>query len=549
MNNDIKFGSSAREVLRKGIAVAGGVAVRTLGPGGSNVKKSEYGSARNTKDGYYAIKGLKVKDAAENEGIAILQSASDTLNTEVGDNTTTVMVLSDNMTEAAQKVLSVGSCNRNELCSGLQWGCEYSIKVLREHAVQVSGPEMVARVATVSSNGNADIGNRIAEIHGKLGNPLIHVELSNSTETTHEVVAGLKVDRGYISPYFITNTAKSICEFERPLVLVCKEKISTVSSVVPILEHAVNANKPLFIVAEDVCGEALAAMIVNKLRGGIKVAAIKAPSFGSDRDAVLQDIATLTGAQVISSEVGRSLENAVECLGEASSVVVSKDDACIVNAEANRDLVRARCDQIALEIAQTKTQYEREKLEERFSKLMYGVAVVRVGGDNEVHAKELKDLVEDAVCAARAAKEEGIVAGGGATYSWIANALRNELPGLRGTRHHDWIRGVEIVVEALSAIEHNILMNAEQCRDRVAQIKNTLQDRRAAGRVIPGYDARKHELRDDMIAEIMDSVKGVRLCIGTAIRNTIDFVNTDVLITELPEEKDAAAGPGAGRMY
>jgi chaperonin GroEL len=546
MNKEVKFDLDALKEVCAGCEQVKDVALRTLGPGGSTVLLDEYGQLRSTKDGWTAIKGIDVKDRARNMGISLLKQASERLNTLVGDNTTTVVVLSGLMIEGVRQALSVGECNRNQLRIGMDWARDKAFELLRRRSVEAKSPEMLAHVATVSSNGDTDIGRRIADVYSKLDNALIRVELSNSTETTHKVVDGFEVSRGYISHHFVTNHAKGVCEFDRPLVLIHKAKLDSVQAVVPVLQHAAATNRPLLVIAEDIGGEVLATMIINKIRGGLKIAAIKAPGFGSDRDAILQDIAVLTGGTVIASDTGHSLEDAHACFGSATSVVIDKDKTCIINSESDKSKVAARCAEIERELDAATSQYERGNLDERLSKLKYGVAVIEVSGDNETHAKERKDLVEDAVLAVRAAREEGIVAGGGTTYSCISAALLRDLRS-RLEDHRDWVRGAHIVIEALAQVEHHILMNALQCRDEVAKIKNILREKRGDDtNSAYGYDAREQQIREDMLSKIMDSTKGVYNCINESVACAKTVANMRAVVVDAPSDDKESENPHLG---
>lgn len=571
-NKIIYFHEEARNKMLQGIKLAGKVAKVTLGPGGLEIRKSEqYGPGfRATKDGFTGLRDLELKDPGEQAGVSMVLSVTSDINNNVGDGTTTASVLTSGMIEAVERSISDHS-NIKWVCSGLEWARDRAFETLRGCKVAVTDSQSIKHVATVAANGDERVGEIIATVHEKIGNGSIDVSVSNSTDTSYEIVDGFEIDKGYISSYFLTDFKREVCELDKPFVLVTEEKISSVEPIVPILQHVSSTGSSLIIIADDVEGEALTTIVLNKLRAGLKVCAIKAPEFGQRKSAILQDIATLTGARVIAQNVGLTLKDAQECLGRASSVKVFKDRASIINADVDKTAINARCEEIQGEIDRTQSSYDQKHLQTRFDKLKYGAAVIRVGGNNEESMKAHKDLVEDAVLAVKAAVEEGIVPGGGATYACIAAQITKELQEIRHTKSECWTSGAKAFVSALQTIESTILENALQSHDEVSQVKNQLQSKRtqsisvaknskaADGGVILeainaenirfvrcGYDARAQEYQDDMLAEgIIDTAKGAFYCIQKSTAMTISFLTTGALILDMPEKEDSNPGtPG-----
>jgi chaperonin GroEL len=554
----IDFHRDARNKLAKGVHYAGALARVTLGPGGLEVKKSKSYDPESfdmTKDGITALRGLTVEDPTEQLGVAMIVGASSRVNTDVGDNTTTCAVLASEMIKHVSNLLTE-DCDINQISAGIEWARNRALSLLNQCAVDVDSTDGIRHVATVAANGDENIGKIIANVHQKIGNGSIAVELSNSTETDYAIVDGFEFDAGAISPYFITNHKKQTCELDKPLVLVSEEKISALEPLLPLLQHVASTGSSLLVIAEDVEGEALSTFIINKLKVGFKVAAIKAPGYGARKTALLQDIAALTGAKVISSTLGNQLKDAQNYLGKATSVKIEKDKTSLINLDADKTAVEARCAQIQDELLTSTSEYDRKQLQERHDKLKFGAALIRVGGVNEEFMKAHRDLVEDAVLAVKAAVAEGIIAGGGSTYTAIATRLALESETLSSDTQR--YLAARAFITALEQIEDAILTNAIQSTRRVAGIRTELENKRngvccanactaAAGSSTTtsvrshaqiGYDARRKVHCDDMIAHgVIDSKRGARRCIEEAAAQAISFVRTGATIVELPEKK------------
>ena len=423
----IDKGTQARDKLLKGIKVAADTVSVTLGPRGRNVIiEKSFGAPKITKDGVSVAKEIELEDKVENLGVQVLKEAASKTNDRAGDGTTTTIVLGESIAREGVKAVTAGM-NPMDLKRGIEAASEKVLNEIKKASKKISSSEEISQVATISANGDADIGKKIAKAFEKVGKDgVITVEEANKSDAFEvDVVEGMNFDRGYISPYFVTNSEKMTTELEDPYILVFEKKISNLQQMLKLLEEVVQSSKPLLVIAEDIEGEALATLIVNKLRGGLKVAAVKAPGFGDRRKAMLEDIAILIGAQLISEDLGHKLENVtLSDLGTAKKVFISKDDTTIVNGAGKKSAIKSRCDQIKAQIDETSSDYDKEKLEERLAKLAGGVAVLKVGGITEVEVKEKKDRVEDAYHATKAAIAEGIVPGGGCTLLYASEVLR-----------------------------------------------------------------------------------------------------------------------------
>ena len=558
MSKEVNFGAEVRSLIAEGVDLATRVLLKTLGPAGGCVAISEsYGGVKDTKDGASAIESLEVSPGYKvnnrevgnyvNVGIHAVKSATSQMDLAVGDNTTTGGVLTGFMIKAVNEALSKRSLNARVLCTGLDWAKTEALKVLKEITVPVTS---IGHVATIAANGDEEIGSMIADIHSKVGDAAVTVKLSNSINTTYEVVDGFEIDRGFISPYFATDN-KNTCELENPYVLITDKKISSIQEILKLLQAVMQQGRALLIIAEDVDGDALAALVVNKIQRGLKVAAIKAPSFGEKRKALLQDIAVLTGATFFCDEMGMSLENTqLESLGQATSVKISRDKTCIINSQANKAVLERRCEQILNEVKNAANNYDRDTAQERFNKLKHGAAVLHVGGDSEAQAKTRKDLVEDAVKAARAAVKSGIVPGAGASYCYISNKVKQIADDLHKSSncHKAWLEGVEIFVNSLKKIQHNIILNALHEISEVSIIEDRLDEQRTkANKCTIGYDARNNCISNNLIESgIIDASQGPENAITIAVDSAKRFASTEVCMVNLPTN-DKDMGP-AGLM-
>lgn len=533
-------GSEAREGILRGFLKASDTVGTTLGPKGRNVViEKSFGAPKVTKDGVTVAKEIELADKYENLGAQLLKEAANKSNDNAGDGTTTTSVLAGQIAKEGIKAVTAGM---NPM--GIRRGIEKATKIVSEEiqkmSKEVSTSEEIEQVATISANGDSDIGKKLAEAFEKVGKDgVVTVEEANKSDGFEaEVVEGMHFDRGYLSPYFMTNSEKMTCEFENPYILLVEKKVDNLQSMVPVLESVAKAGKPLLIIAEDVEGEALATLVVNKLRGGLKVAAVKAPGFGDRRKAMLEDIAIVTGGQVISEDLGHKLENTTtEELGTAKKVIITKDDTTIVSGAGDTSAIEARCGAIRAEIAETSSDYDKEKLEERLAKLAGGVAVLRVGGITEVEVKEKKDRVEDAYHATKAAIAEGIVPGGGCTLLYAAKALES----VTGA-DEDEQAGINIVRKALWAPVKRIVENAGQDGSLVV---SKLWEGTDNNRI---YDAQSNEYVDAFKAGIVDPTKIVRTAIQSAASVSGLLVTTEAAITDLPSEANDNAGAPAGGM-
>jgi len=517
---DVKFAVDARDRMLRGVDILANAVKVTLGPKGRNVViEKSFGAPRITKDGVTVAKEIELTDKFENMGAQMVREVASKTNDMAGDGTTTATVLAQAIVREGVKSVAAGM-NPMDLKRGIDIAVEAVVEDIKGRAKKITTSEEVAQVGTISANGEKEIGTMIAEAMKKVGNEgVITVEEAKSLETELEVVEGMQFDRGYLSPYFITNADKMICEMESPFILLFEKKLSGLQAMLPVLEAVVQSGKPLLIVAEDVEGEALATLVVNKLRGGLKVAAVKAPGFGDRRKAMLEDMAILTGGQLISDDLGIKLETVtLDMLGKAKRVIIQKEATTIVDGAGKKKDIEARCQQIRQQIEETSSDYDREKLQERLAKLAGGVAIIKVGGATEVEVKERKDRVDDAMHATRAAVEEGIVAGGGTALLYAIRSLDK----LR-TGNDDQKVGVEIVRRALQAPLRQIAENSV------------------------GFDAQKGDYVNMIKAGIIDPVKVVRTALQDAASVAGLLITTEAMVAEKPEKK-APPMPGGGGM-
>jgi chaperonin GroEL len=536
---DVKFAGDARAKMLRGVDILADAVKVTLGPKGRNVViEKSYGAPRITKDGVTVAKEIELADKFENMGAQMVREVASKQNDIAGDGTTTATVLAQAIVRDGSKSVAAGM-NPMDLKRGIDMAVEAVVAELKANAKKVTTNEEIAQVGTISANGEAEIGTMIAEAMRRVGNEgVITVEEAKSLDTELDVVEGMQFDRGYVSPYFVTNADKMRVELEDPYILINEKKISGIHDLIPVLEKVAQSGRPLLIIAEDVEGEALATLVVNKLRGGLKVAAVKAPGFGDRRKAILEDIAILTGGQVISEDVGIKLESVcMSMLGRAGKIVITKDDTTIVNGNGTKAAIEARTKQIRAQIEETTSDYDREKLQERLAKLAGGVAVIRVGGATEVEVKERKDRVDDAMHATRAAVEEGILPGGGVALVRAAKAL----DALKPTNDDQRV-GVDIVRRALQAPLRQIAANAGHDGAVVA------------GKVIEnqtyswGFDAQTGEYRDLVAAGIIDPAKVVRAALQDAASVAGLLITTEAMIAQVPEKKSAGSPPGPADM-
>ncbi len=533
---DVKFGRSAREKMLRGVDVLADAVKVTLGPKGHNVViDKSFGAPRVTKDGVSVAKEVELEDKFENMGAQMLREVASKTNDTAGDGTTTATVLGQAIVQEGAKAVAAGM-NPMDLKRGIDLAVHEVVADLLKKAKKINTSEEVAQVGTISANGEAEIGKMIAEAMQKVGNEgVITVEEAKTAETELEVVEGMQFDRGYLSPYFVTNPEKMVADLEDAYILLHEKKLSNLQALLPVLEAVVQTSKPLLIVAEDVEGEALATLVVNKLRGGLKIAAVKAPGFGDRRKAMLEDIAILTGGQVISEDLGIKLESVtLDMLGRAKKVSISKENTTIVDGAGKKAEIDARVNQIKQQIEETTSDYDREKLQERLAKLAGGVAVIRVGGATEVEVKEKKDRVDDALNATRAAVEEGIVAGGGTAL------LRASVNIKAKGANPDQDAGVNIVRRALQAPARQITTNAgEEASVIVGKILENSSD-------TYGYDTAKGQYGDLISLGIVDPVKVVRSALQNAASIAGLLITTEAMIAELPKKEAAPAGMPGG---
>ena len=537
---EVKFSTDARSRMLNGVDVLADAVKVTLGPKGRNVVLDKsFGAPRITKDGVTVAKEIELKDKFENMGAQMVREVASKTNDVAGDGTTTATVLAQAIVREGAKAVAAGM-NPMDLKRGVDLAVDKIVADIQKRAKAVKTSGEVAQVGTVSANGQSEIGDMIAKAMEKVGNEgVITVEEAKSLETELDVVEGMQFDRGYLSPYFITNAEKMICELESPMILLHESKLTSLQPMLPVLEAVVQSGKPLLIIAEDIEGEALATLVVNKLRGGLKVAAVKAPGFGDRRKAMLQDIAVLTGGQVVSEDLGIKLENVtLDMMGKAKRVSIDKDNSTIVDGAGKRKDIEARCTQIRAQIEETSSDYDREKLQERLAKLAGGVAVIRVGGATEVEVKERKDRVEDAMNATRAAVEEGVVPGGGTALLYATRSLKNVQP-----ENDDQRVGIEIVRRAIQSPAKQIAENAGADGAVVAGKMLEQKDNNF------GFDAQSGKYRDLVKAGIIDPAKVVRTALQDAASVAGLLITTEAMVAEKPEPKEAApAMPDMGGM-
>ncbi|MDZ5761283.1 chaperonin GroEL [Lyticum sinuosum] len=536
---EIVSGNEARKQIMNGVNRLCSIVEVTLGPSGMCVAlDSKFGQPKVTKDGVTVAKSVESKNRLENIGIQIVKAAASKANDTAGDGTTTATVLAGAMAAEGFKAVSSG-VSPVDIAKGIDKGIKSAIEYIKSISRKASDSSDIVKVATISANGDQEIGNILASAFEKVGNDgVVTVEEAKGNEMELEVVEGMHFDRGYLSPYFVTNSEKMTVEMERPLILLVEKKISNIQDILPLLEGVVQSGRQLLIIAEDVDGDALATLVINKLRGGLKVAAVKAPGFGDRRKAMQEDIAILVGAQLVSEEVGRTLKNTtLEHLGTAQKVTISKDNTTIVvgNANTTKDAVAKRCAQIRHQIQESTSDYDKEKLEERLAKLAGGVAVVKVGGTTEVEVKEKKDRVDDAKNATRAAIEEGIVAGGGVTLLYASKAL-DSIKAANPAEE----AGIRVVKKALRAPILRILTNAGI--ENSASIADKLLEKGDSNML---YDARKMQYVSANEG-IIDPAKVVRVALESAGSVAISLLTTEGAIVDLPEEKHTPSMPGGG---
>jgi chaperonin GroEL len=536
---DVKFGMDARQRLLRGVDILADAVKVTLGPKGRNVVlEKSFGAPRITKDGVTVAKDIELADKFENMGAQMVKEVASKTSDEAGDGTTTATVLAQSIVREGAKAVAAGM-NPMDLKRGIDLAVEAVVEDVKKRAKKVSTSAEVAQVGTISANADREIGDMIARAMEKVGNEgVITVEEAKGLTTELDVVEGMQFDRGYTSPYFITNAEKMTCEMDNPYILIHEKKLSGLQPLLPVLESVVQSGRPLLIIAEEIEGEALATLVVNKLRGGLKVAAVKAPGFGDRRKAMLEDIAVLTAGQVISEDLGIKLENVtLQMLGQAKKVSIDKDDTTIVEGAGKRKDIEARCGQIRAQIEETTSDYDKEKLQERLAKLAGGVAVIRVGGATEVEVKERKDRVDDALHATRAAVEEGIVAGGGAALLYASRALDKLKPD-----NDDQRTGVDIVRRALQMPARQIAENAGVDGAVVAGKLLESKDPNF------GFDAQEGKYVDMLKAGIIDPAKVVRTALQDAASIAGLLVTTEAMVAERPEKKAHTHTPPGGDM-
>ncbi|KZM51603.1 chaperonin GroEL [Labrenzia sp. OB1] len=535
---EVKFGSDARERMLRGVDTLANAVKVTLGPKGRNVVLDKsFGAPRITKDGVSVAKEIELEDKFENMGAQMVREVASKTNDIAGDGTTTATVLAQSIVKEGAKAVAAGM-NPMDLKRGVDMAAVEAVKALEAASKTITTSAEVAQVGTISANGDVQVGQDIAEAMQKVGNEgVITVEEAKSLETELEVVEGMQFDRGYLSPYFVTNADKMLADLEKPYILLHEKKLSNLQAMLPILEAVVQSSRPLLIIAEDVEGEALATLVVNKLRGGLKIAAVKAPGFGDRRKAMLEDIAILTGGTVISEDLGIKLENVtLDMLGTAEKVAITKETTTIVDGAGSKDDIQGRVSQIKAQIEDTTSDYDREKLQERLAKLAGGVAVIRVGGATEIEVKEKKDRVDDALNATRAAVEEGIVPGGGVALLRAKNAV-----AALSSANPDIAAGIKIVLRAL---ESPIRQIAENAGVEGSIVVGKIQENEDP---TFGFNAQTEEFVNMIEAGIIDPTKVVRTALQDAASVAGLLITTEAMVAELPK-KDAPAMPGGGDM-
>jgi chaperonin GroEL len=537
---EVKFALDAREKMLRGVDILADAVKVTLGPKGRNVViEKSFGAPRITKDGVTVAKEIELADKFENMGAQMVREVASKQNDRAGDGTTTATVLAQSIVKEGAKAVAAGM-NPMDLKRGIDMAVEAVVADLKANAKKVTSNDEIAQVGTISANGDAEVGRMLAEAMQKVGNEgVITVEEAKSLETELEVVEGMQFDRGYLSPYFITNAEKMRVELEDPYILIHEKKLSGLQAMLPVLEAVVQTGKPLLIIAEDVEGEALATLVVNKLRGGLKIAAVKAPGFGDRRKAMLEDIAVLTKGQVVSEDLGIKLENVtLNMLGRAKKVVIEKENTTIVDGAGDKRDIEARVGQIKAQIEETTSDYDREKLQERLAKLAGGVAVIRVGGATEVEVKEKKDRVDDAMHATKAAVEEGILPGGGVALLRSLKALETVKPA-----NDDQKTGVEIVRRALQSPARQIALNAGEDGSVIVGKVAEAKDYSA------GWNAQTGEYGDLYKFGIIDPAKVVRVALEDAASVAGLLITTEAMIAEKPKKETAPAMPAGGMDF
>lgn len=539
MAKQIKYGTKAREEMIKGVDILANTVKVTLGPKGRNVAiEQSFGAPRVTKDGVTVAKAVELKDANQNLGAQLVKSVASKTADVAGDGTTTATILTQAIVKEGNKSVAAGY-NPMDLKRGIDIAVENVLKAVKKASKPISTQEEIAQVGTISANGDKQIGEQIALAMEKVGKEgVITVEEAKNFGFEVDVVEGMMFDRGYLSPYFVTNSEKMTAELDNPHILIFEKKLSSLQPMLPVLEAVVQSSRPLLIIAEDVEGEALATLVVNKLRGGLKVAAVKAPGFGDRRKAMLEDLAILTGSQLISDDLGMKMENVdLSMLGSAKKVKITKEDTVIVDGAGSKADLESRCAQMRQQIKESTSDYDKEKLQERLAKLVGGVAVLKVGGATEVEVKERKDRVDDALHATRAAVEEGVVSGGGTTLFYAAKALE----GLKGA-NEDQQSGINIVKRALQAPIRQI---AENAGVDGAVVAGKLDESKSNSM---GFNAQEMEFVDMFKAGVIDPTKVVRTALQDAASVASLIITTESMITEDPSAKDDAPAAPAGGM-
>ncbi len=537
----VQFSTDAREKILRGVNILANAVKVTLGPKGRNVViQKSFGAPRSTKDGVTVAKEIELEDAFENMGAQLIREVASKTNDKAGDGTTTATVLAQSIVQEGLKAVAAGM-NPMDLKRGIDKAVTAVLADIKASSRKVSANSEIAQVGTISANGDKEVGDMIAKAMEKVGNEgVITVEEAKTAETELDVVEGMQFDRGYLSPYFITNADKMEVQLEEPLIMLHEKKLSSLQAMLPILEAVVQSGRPLLIIAEDIEGEALATLVVNKLRGGLRVAAVKAPGFGDRRKSMLEDIAVLTGGQVISEDLGIKLENVtLDMLGKAKKVTITKDDTTIVDGVGEKAAIEARIGQIKKQIEDTTSDYDKEKLQERLAKLAGGVAVIRVGGSTEVEVKEKKDRVDDALNATRAAVEEGIVPGGGIALLKATKALE----GLKGD-NADQTAGIAIIRRAIQAPIRQIVENAG--------VEGSI----VVGKVLEnasdtfGFNAQTEEYVDMIQAGVIDPAKVVRTALQDAASVAGILITTEAAVADAPKKASSggAGGMGGGGM-
>lgn len=533
----IRHGSNAREQMLRGIDILADTVKVTLGPKGRNVAiEQSFGAPRLTKDGVTVAKAIELKDKAQNLGAQLVKSVASKTSDVAGDGTTTATVLTQAIAREGNRAVAAG-LNPMDIKRGIDSAVNLIVEEIKKASKKISSQEEIAQVGTISSNGDKEIGEKIAVAMEKVGKEgVITVEEAKNFSFEVDVVEGMMFDRGYLSPYFVTNSEKMVAELENPFILLFEKKLSNLQQMLPVLEAVVQSGRPLLVIAEDVEGEALATLVVNKLRGGLKVAAVKAPGFGDRKKFMMEDISILTGGKLISEDLGMKLENVnIKMLGTAKKVTISKENTVIIDGAGSKADIAARCSQIRAQIDESSSDYDKEKLQERLAKLAGGVAVLKVGGATEVEVKERKDRVEDALHATRAAVEEGVVAGGGVTLFYAARALES-----LKSANADQQAGINIVKKALQAPVRQIAENAGMDGAIVVGKLTDSKDKNF------GFNAQDMTYVDMIKAGIIDPTKVVRTALQDAASVASLIITTEAFITDEPADKDESAMPRGG---